>query len=266
MRTGLPESSIIAQFGRSLREIRDTWGVTKKAMPGIIPESWLEWGLRVEAEQAPSPPEADMLAAHDAGTNNSRKAQQKLGKLVNQGRHAAQKVSIGKLPETVRPPGPDHPLGGSETRAFAKARHRSLQGAGATAGLRARPTDSPRVIPASQFVGIGRRFLGVEERVAVRCPCCDALDVDTRHARTCPRAGAQVNQHQPLLHAISRTLKRLGIPHQVESGEAFTAERNLRMDIVVRRGGLSDAPNREYREKSILLDVTHAVISAKRQC
>ena len=91
----------------------------------------------------------------------------------------------------------------------------------------------------------------------MRCPCCDAVDVDTRHARICPRAGAQVNQHQPLLHAISYTLKRLGIPHQVESGEPFIAERNLRTDIVIGRGGLRNAPNREYRDKSILLDATH---------
>ena len=44
----------------------------------------------------------------------------------------------------------------------------------------------------------------------------------------------------------------------MESGAPLTADRNLRMGIVVRRGGLRDAPNREYREKSILLDVTHA--------
>ena len=92
----------------------------------------------------------------------------------------------------------------------------------------------------------------------MRCPCCDAVDVNTRHARICPRAGVQMNQHQPILHAISRTLKRLGIPHQVESGELFTADRNLRMDIVIRRGGFWDAPNREYRDRSILLDVTYA--------
>ena len=107
-------------------------------------------------------------------------------------------------------------------------------------------------------MGVGRRFMGIEEHVAVRCRCCDAVDRDTRHARICPRAGAQVNQHQPLVHAMPRTLKRLGIRHRVESGEAFTADRNLRMDIVARRGGLRDAPNREYREKSILLDVTNA--------
>ena len=93
--------------------------------------------------------------------------------------------------------------------------------------------------------------MGIEEHVAVECHCCDETDVDTRHALICPRAGAQVNQHQPLLHAISRTLKRLGVPHQLESGEPFTTDRNLRMDIVVRRGGIRNAPNPEYRDKSI---------------
>ena len=38
-----------------------------------------------------------------------------------------------------------------------------------------------------------------------------------RHVRMCPRAGEQANQHQPPFHAISCTLTRLGIPHQVES-------------------------------------------------
>ena len=81
-------------------------------------------------------------------------------------------------------------------------------------------------VTAAEFVGMGRRFLGIEEHVAVRCPCCDAVDVDTRHARICPRSGAQVNQHQPLLHAISRTLKRLGISHEVESGELVDGHRH----------------------------------------
>ena len=89
---------------------------------------------------------------------------------------------------------------------------------------------------------MGRRFIGIEEHVAMSHPCCDAVNVDTRHARMCPRAGAQVNQHQPLLHMITRTLKRLGIPNQVESGEPFTADRNLRMNVAISRG-FRDAPN-----------------------
>ena len=34
--------------------------------------------------------------------------------------------------------------------------------------------------------------MGIEEHVAVRRPCCDAVEVYTRHARICHRAGAQV--------------------------------------------------------------------------
>ena len=90
---------------------------------------------------------------------------------------------------------------------------------------------------------MGGSFIGIEEHVAVRCPSCDAVDVDTRYPRLCPRAGAQVNQHQSLLHAISSMLKWLEFLDQVESREPFTADRNLRMDIVTRRGGLRDSPN-----------------------
>ena len=101
--------------------------------------------------------------------------------------------------------------------------------------------DRARIIPASEFVSVGRRFLGIEEQLAARCPCCEATDDNTCHARTCHRAGAQVNQHQPVVHALSHTFKRLSIRHQVESGAPFNADRNLRMDVVIERGGLRDA-------------------------
>ena len=81
-------------------------------MAGIVLEPWLEWGLGEEGGRAPRPPEADMLAAHDAVTTNSRKAQQKLEKLVNQGRHAPHTASLDQLPDTARPPGPGDPLTG----------------------------------------------------------------------------------------------------------------------------------------------------------
>lgn len=85
--------------------------------------------------------------------------------------------------------------------------------------------------------GLVRRFIGIEEHIAMKCLCCDAVNVDMRHARTCPQAEAQVNQHRPLLHTVPRALKRLGISHHVESGESLKADRNLRIDIAVRRGG-----------------------------
>ena len=74
VRMGLSETSIIAQLGGSLRDTRDTWGVSNEAMAGIVPEPWLEWDLGEEWDRDPRPPEADMLAAHDAVTTSSRKA------------------------------------------------------------------------------------------------------------------------------------------------------------------------------------------------
>ena len=89
-------------------------------------------------------------------------------------------------------------------------------------------------------------------------PLCNAVDVDIRHAQICPRAAVQMNQDQLSLHAIVRTWKQLEILHQVESGELFTAGRDLRIEIAIRRGGLRDAPNWEYTDRSTLLDITYA--------
>ena len=111
VRRGLPESNIITQLGGSLREVEDTWRVTKEAIAGIVPEYWL--GLGAEGDLVLTPPEADMLAAYDAVTTNSSKTQQKLGMLDNQGRHAARTASLEQLLEKERPPGPGDPLGGA---------------------------------------------------------------------------------------------------------------------------------------------------------
>ena len=63
-----------------------------------------------------------MLVANDTVTTSSRKAQQKLGKPLNQGRHAARTASPEELPGAAHPPGPGDPTGGTQTKAFAKAR------------------------------------------------------------------------------------------------------------------------------------------------
>ena len=118
--------------------------------------------------------------------------------------------------------------------------------------------DPARIIPASDLVSIERRFLGMEKPLAARCPSCEATDVNTRPARTRHRTGAQVSQHQPLVHGLSCTFKRLSVRHQVESGAPFNGDRNLRMDIVIEMGGVRDATSSEYRNKAILFDITHA--------
>lgn len=98
-------------------------------MAGIVPESWLGRGLGTGGDLAqPTSPEADMPATHDATTTDLRKTEQNFGKLVNRCRHSANTFCLNQLPETVRPPGPDDPLGESSTKSLAKARQKSLQG------------------------------------------------------------------------------------------------------------------------------------------
>ena len=53
-------------------------------------------------------------------------------------------------------------------------------------------------------------------------------------------------------------MKRMSVRHQVESGAPFNADRDLRMDIAIGRGGLRDASASDFRHKSRLVDVTYA--------
>ena len=127
--------------------------------------------------------------------------------------------------------------GPSETQATLKTRGRPSLGQGpATESigirgyhlvLRARPVDSAGSIPASEFMTAGKIFMGMEEFLAARCPCCGEAEVNTRHARLCQRSDAQVNQRLPHVHALSRNLKSMFICHQVESGAPFHANRDL---------------------------------------
>lgn len=61
------------------------------------------------------------------------------------------------------------------------------------------------------------------------------------------RTGARANQHQPLVHAISRLLKRMSVRHQVEGGAPFNIERDIREDIAIETGGLRDASTSLFR-------------------
>lgn len=70
---------------------------------------------------------------------------------------------------------------------------------------------------------------------------------------------------QPLLLlAVPYTLKRVGVPHRVESGEPSAADKKVRNCFmrVMRIGGLRDAPSRVFRHKS-LRDVTHETLQAR---
>ena len=87
----------------------------------------------------------------------------------------------------------------------------------------------------------------------------NTLEANKRYARLCHRSSARVNQHQLLVHALSGTSTTVSIRHQVESGAAFHANRDHRMDIVTEAGGPRDATYgiSEYRNKAMLLGITH---------
>ncbi|CAN0301499.1 unnamed protein product, partial [Scytosiphon promiscuus] len=158
---------------------------------------------------------------------------------------------------------------GKRSRDFAEARVRSSQAKGAQAWLRATPTDKAFGFPSDEFTLALKRSVGLEEYLAPGCPRCyrnrDSCGISKMHAHSCPRDGAQVNMHETLKYAMSRALNGISVKHDVESGASFTGERNLSMDIVIRRGALRNAPCSVYRNKGMLLDVTHAAPRAQVQ-
>ena len=68
--------------------------------------------------------------------------------------------------------------------------------------------DASRIIPAQELLYARRRHPGIEEHLAATCPACGAADADTRYARVCHKAGAQVNQHQPFVRSTSPSWSR----------------------------------------------------------
>ena len=233
-------------------------GVSEEAMANVVPERWWDKAFREGEQDVSWQSFAEVLPAHDAETISSSKAQHIPGKLVNRVRYERYGASLDQLSETTPQRGTGDSQGVKETQGLARAQQRSQSGLGSTAFSRARPVDSAGNIPTPGFVTAERRFLGMEEFLVVRCPCCGAAEVNTRHARLCHRSGAQVDRHQPLVHALSRTLKSMPIRHQVESGAPCHAYRGVRNDIVIDAGGLRDATASEYRNTSLRLDVTYA--------
>ena len=147
-------------------------------MTNIVPESWRDRAFRAGEQEASGQSTAEILPTHDAETTSSSKAQYRLGKLVKRVRHDRYVASLEQLPETTSPWGTGDPHGEKEARGLTKAWERSQLEPDATAFLRARPIDLSRVIQASEFVSAGRLFLGMEEFLATRCPCCGATDAN----------------------------------------------------------------------------------------
>ena len=209
-------------------------------MANIVSESGRDRAFRALEQDTSRQSIAEELPAHDAEMTSSSKDQYRLGKRVDRVRYDRYVACQEKLPETTPPRGTGDPYG-KETRGFAKARQTSQSGSGATAFLRARPVDPSRAIPASEFVSAGRRFLGPDGGVpGDEVP---PLSCDGRKHVACATVLSIGFAGQLAPAPGPRALIR----HQVESGAPFNADRNLRMDMVIERGGLRDAMASEYR-------------------
>ena len=188
VRRHLPGSQLVTSIWEGVRGLRDDGGVTEEEMGEVVPRGWRDGAFRPEEVSESGNSDREVLAAHDAETTNSHKAQKKLGKQANRVRYDRHVTSLDGLPSHARAPEEVGPFGERETRECAKARQRSQSGPGAAAWLRARPVDVQRVIPAQEFLYAGRRHLGIEEHLAATCPTCGAAGANARHARLCHRA------------------------------------------------------------------------------
>ena len=159
----LPNSDLVCRICSSVRDLRDIHGVSEEAMANVAPESWRNRAFRVNEERTSWQSDVEVLPAHDGETIGSHKAWHKLRQQVNRVRYQRYVASLDQLREEAGPSDSNDVFGRIEIRDLAKARHRSLLGPGAVACLRARPVDPARIMPASEFVSVGRRFLEMEE-------------------------------------------------------------------------------------------------------
>ena len=113
-------------------------------------------------------------------------------------------VSLDALPKVGRSPGPGDPRGEAETREVKRTWYRSMHGPKTLACLVALRCDLSGSTSPSEYVLKDLRICGVGLRLADACPCRGMEDTERA---LYARAGYQVNQHQSLIHAMSRVFQ-----------------------------------------------------------
>ena len=89
-------------------------------------------------------------------------------------------------------------------------------------------------------------FVGL---LAASCLDYGAADASTLHVRVSHQTVAKASPHRSLIHANSRFLKRMCVPHRVMCGASFNADKDLRLYIVIERGGLREALASGFRHE-----------------
>ena len=78
VRRNLPGSELVTSIWKGVRGLRDEGGVTEKEMGEVMPREWRDGAFRPEEISASENSDREVLAAHDAETTYSHKAQKNL--------------------------------------------------------------------------------------------------------------------------------------------------------------------------------------------
>ena len=256
----LPDSELVTSIWEGVRGLRDDEEVTEEEMGRVVPRGWRDGPFRPEEVSASGNSDIERCWQHTTlRPSTPTKPRKKTPKTGQPGALRPVRHISGRTPHPCAPAG--------EGRAFRGDRDPLLRNGQATEPVRTR---SCRVVMSEA----GGRFTqhispGVPLRRAATSGNRGALYDDVsrlwfsgcQHA-TCalvsPRRRAAVKptpavgpRDLPLLEADAR-------PSPSGKRAPFHADRDLLMDIVIERGGLRASSASDFRNETILIDVTYA--------
>ena len=128
--------------------------VSEEAMTVIVPKRWRDRAFRAWGQGTSGHSITSVLPAHDTEMTNSGKAQ------MNRVRHERYVCFFGSTPRNDAPTRNGILSRREGDERFRQGPANSQSVPGTTVFLRARPADSSRVIPASDFTPAGGQYLG----------------------------------------------------------------------------------------------------------
>jgi hypothetical protein len=240
-----------------------------------LPSEWLAWGLQ---PLGTIPTAATLMASrwpHHQGPIGVARSKPHFQRFLMRLVHACRAEELARVGQGLQQPtgGAQSPYAAERPEQF-NARVRSLQGAGASAWMLAKPSLPHMRLTAEQTGIAACRRLGIYRKCPPGCPGrgCSAGNGDERHGESCMRTGGPQRVHTGLRDVTSRHLLGLAnISHRVEDTSPFPSlirqggvqGRQRAMDLVLPGGALSNGGNRDLGgAKRLLLDITVANVLA----
>lgn len=120
MKEKIPQTVLVERMGDAIADLNREYGLSDEILlKGVVPPSWVTWALEPPGENGRRQPTVAELAAHDGESTTPRKAQHKLGKVVNKKQLDRFMESLEQLPTEAVPPTQEDPCGGRESKEIA---------------------------------------------------------------------------------------------------------------------------------------------------